>query len=113
MATNSDVWTKFLPTLLALYIDVTEYEIGNSKSDQLGILSKLVHALSSQMKIPQVVLVCNKSDLQLTDVELKKVSPSIPISCCTSEDFDKAVDQVVDAYEASICKSSRKSARNL
>ena len=112
MATNSDVRTKYLSTLLALYIDVTGYEIGNSKPE-LGNLSNFVHALSTQMKIPQVVLVFSESDLQLTNAELKKVSPSIPISCCTLEGFDTDFDKVVDAYEASICESPRKSARNL
>ena len=111
MAPNSDVWTKYLPTLLALYIDVTAYEIVNSKPE-LGNLSKLVRGLSAQMIIPQVVLVFAKSDLKLTGAELKKVSPSVPISCCTFKDFDTAVDQVVDAHEASIC-APRKSARNL
>ena len=98
LATNSDVWTEYLPTLLALYIDVSEYKIGNSKAE-LGNLSKLVHSLSTQIKIPQVVLVFANNDLiQLTGDELKKVSPS---------------DQVVDAYEASISELPRKSARNV
>ena len=113
MATNSDVWTKYLTTLLALYIDVSAYKIGNSKAE-LSNLSKLVHSLSTQIKIPQVVLVFANSDLiQLTGDELKKVSPSILISWCTLEGFDTAVDQVVDAYEASISKLPRKSARNV